>query len=137
MSFDLYSLDSGLDSDDPTEFSRKAILFDESDVNKLVHHLNERLNHFSAKAILFMILRDLKHDVISEVEIVGVGVCDLFDITTKVIYEFETTACKKVQRRVNEIYNQTGVEIITIDVKDLPDNIFQRYMKLKEYVIPD
>jgi len=137
MSFDLYSLDSGLDSDDPTKFSRKAILFDESDVNKLVHHLNERLNHFSAKAILFMILRDLKHDVISEVEIVGVGVCDLFDITTKVIYEFETTACKKVQRRVNEIYNQTGVEIITIDVKDLPDNIFQRYMKLKEYVIPD
>ena len=137
MSFDLYSLDSGLDRDDPTEFSRKAILFDESDVNKLVHHLNERLNHFSAKAILFMILRDLKHDVISEVEIVGVGVCDLFDITTKVIYEFETTACKKVQRRVNEIYNQTGVEIITIDVKDLPDNIFQRYMKLKEYVIPD
>jgi len=137
MSFDLYSLNSGLDRDDPTEFSRKAILFDESDVNKLVHHLNERLNHFSAKAILFMILRDLKHDVISEVEIVGVGVCDLFDITTKVIYEFETTACKKVQRRVNEIYNQTGVEIITIDVKDLPDNIFQRYMKLKEYVIPD
>ena len=51
MSFDLYSLDSGLDSDNPIEFSRKAILYDESDINKLVHHLNERLNHFSAKAI--------------------------------------------------------------------------------------
>ena len=73
MSFDLYSLDSGLDSDDPTEFNRKAILLDESDINKLGHHLNEKLNHFSTKAILFMILRDLKHDVFSEVEIVGVG----------------------------------------------------------------
>ena len=137
LSFDLYSLDSGLDCDDPTEFSRKAILFEQSDINKLVHHLNEKLNHFSAKAILFMILRDLKHDVLSEVEVVGVGICDLFDRSVNVIYEFETTACKKVQRRVNEIYKQTGVEVIVIDVKDLPNDIFQRYLKLQEYVIPD
>ena len=137
MSFDLYSLDSGLDRDDATGFSRKAILYDRSDINKLVHHLKEKLNHFSAKAIMFMILRDMKHDVVSEVEIVGVGVCDLFDIFAKVIYEFETTGCKSVQQRVNEIYKQTGVEVIVIDVKELPDDIFQRYMKLKEYVIPD
>ena len=137
MSFDLYSLDTGLDSDDPTEFSRKAILFDESNINKLVHHLKEKLNHFSAKAIMFMILRDLKHDVLSEVEVVGVGVCDLFDRSVNVIYEIETTACKKVQRRVNEIYKQTGVEVIVIDVRDLPDDIYQRYSKLKEYVIVD
>ena len=137
MSFNLYDLDSGLDSDDPTEFSRKAILFDKSDINKLVHDYKEKLNHFSAKAIMFMILRDLKHNVVSEVTIVDVGVCDLFDISVNVIYEFETTACKKVQRRVNEIYKQTGVELIVIDVRDLPDDIFQRYLKLKEYVIPD
>jgi hypothetical protein len=137
MSFNLYSLDSGLDNDDAIEFNRKAVLFEKSDINKLVHHLKEKLNHFSAKAIMFMILRDLKHDVISEVEIVGVGVCDLFDRSVNVIYEFETTACKKKQRRVNEIYNQTGVEVIVIDVKDLPDDIFQRYLKLKEFIIPD
>ena len=137
VSFDLYSLDSGLDSDDPTKFSRKAILFDESDVNKLVHHLNEKLNHFSAKAILFMILRDMKHDVLSEVEIVGVGVCDLFDRSLNVIYEFETSHSPKYRRVANEIYKQTGIEVIVIYVKDLPDDIFQRYLKLKEYVIPD
>ncbi len=137
MSFNLYDLNSVLDSDDAIDFSHKAILFETSDINKLVHHLNEKLNHFSAKAIMFMILRDLKHDVLSEVEIVGVGVCDLFDISVKVIYEFETTACKSVQRRVNEIYQQSGVEVIVIDIKELPDDIFQRYMKLKEYVIPD
>ena len=137
VSFDLYSLDSGLDSDDPTDFSRKAILFEQSDINKLVHHLNEKLNHFSAKAILFMILRDLKHDVLSEVEIVGVGVCDLFDKSVNVIYEIETSHSPKYRREANEIYKQTGVEVIVIYVKDLPDDIFQRYMKLKEYVIPD
>ena len=90
-----------------------------------------------AKAIFFMVLRNLKHDVVSEVQIVGVGVGDLFDITSQVLYEFETTGCKSVQRRVNEIYKQTGIEVIVIDVKDLPDDIFQRYLKLKEFVIPD
>ena len=84
-----------------------------------------------------MILRDLKHDVISEVEIVGVGVCDLFDRSVNVIYEIETSHSPKYRRLANEIYKQTGVEVIVIYVKDLPDDIFQRYMKLKEYIIPD
>ena len=137
LSFDLYSLKRSLDDEDAINFSRKAILYDKSDVNKLVHDSREKLNHFCAKAILFMILRDLKHDVVSEVQIVGVGFCDLFDISVQVIYEFETSHCKKVQRRVNHIYEQTGIEVITIDVKDLPDDLFQRYLKLKEYVIPD
>ena len=135
MSFDLYSLNRSINDEDAITFSRKAILYDRSDVNKLVHDFREKLNHFCAKAILFMILRDLKHDVTSEVEIVNVGVCDLFDISVNVIYEFETTACKKVQRRVNEIYKQTGVEVIVIDVKDLPNDLFQRYLKLREYIM--
>ena len=137
MSFNLYDLDSGLDSDDATEFSRKAILFDKSDINKLVHDYKEKLNHFSAKAILFMILRDLKHDVITEVTIIGVGVCDLFDISVNVIYEFESSHSINKRRRENEIYKQTGVEVIIINIKELPDDIFQRYLKLKEFVIPD
>ena len=137
MSFGLYDLKSGLDIDDATEFSRKAILYEESEINKLVRDHKEKLNHFSAKALLYFILRELKHDVASEVQIIDVGVCDLYDISTRVIYEFETTGSKKVQRRVNEIYKHTGNEVIVIDVKELPDDIFQRYLKLKEYVIPD
>ena len=137
MSFGLYDLKSGLDIDDATEFSRKAILYEESDINKLVRDHKEKLNHFSAKALLYFVLRELKHNVVSEVEIVDVGFCDLYDISTRVIYEFETTGSKKVQRRVNEIYQHTGNEVIVIDVKELPDDIFQRYMKLREYVIPD
>ena len=86
---------------------------------------------------MFFILRGLKHNVVSEVWIVDVGYGDLFDITTNVLYEFETSGCKSVQRRVNDIYKQTGVEVIVIDVQELPDDIFQRCIKLKEFVIPD
>jgi hypothetical protein len=42
-----------------------------------------------------------------------------------------------MQKKINDIYKSTGTEIIVIDVKDLPNDIFQRYLKLKEYVIPD
>ena len=137
MSFDLYSLNCSIDDEDTISFSRKAILYDKSAVNKLVHDHRENLNHFSAKALFFFILRELKHNVVSEVRIVDVGYGDLFDITTNVLYEFETSGCKSVQQRVNDIYKQTGIEVIVIDVQDLPDDIFQRYLKLKEFVIPD
>jgi len=106
-------------------------------VNKLVHDFKEKLNHFSAKALMYFILRELKHDVITEVEFVNVGFGDLYDITVNVLYEFETTGSRKKQKRVNEIYKQTGIEIIVIDVKNLPDDIFQRYLKLREYIVPD
>ena len=51
MSFELYDLKSGLDTDESTEFSRKAILYEESDVNRLVRDHKEKLNHFSARSI--------------------------------------------------------------------------------------
>ena len=137
MSFNLYDLNDSLDSDDPTGFSRKAILYDRNDLNKLVIAGTEKLNHFITKAIMFYILSELNHDLATECNIAGIGRIDLFDISTRTVYEFETTGSKSVQQRVNDIYKQTGIEIIVIDVKELPDDIYQRYMKLKEYVIPD
>jgi hypothetical protein len=41
------------------------------------------------------------------------------------------------RRKENEIYVQIGVEVIIIFIKDLPDDLFQRYMKLREYVVTD
>ena len=137
MSFNLYDLDYKLDDKNATDFSRKAFLYDRNDLNKLVIAGNEKLNHFISKAIMFYILNELDHDVVAECNIVGVGRLDLFDVTTRVIYEFETTGCKSVQQKVNDIYKQTGIEVIVIDVKDLPEDIFQRYLRLREYVIPD
>ena len=137
MSFNLYDLNYELTDKNAVDFSKKAILYNRDDLNKLAIVDREQLNHFISKAIMFYILSELNHNIASECNLIGVGRLDLYDITTKTIYEFETTGCKSVQKRVNEIYKQTGVEIIIIDVKELPDDIFQRYLKLRESIIPD
>ena len=137
MSFSLYDLKADLNDKNAVDFNRKAILYDRNDLNKLVIAGTEKLNHFISKAIMFYILSELNHDIVSECNINGVGRIDLYDTNTKTIYEFETTGCKSVQARVNKIYEQTGVEVIVVDVKELPDDLFQRYVKLKEYIIPD
>ena len=137
MSFRLYDLDYELDDKAAVDFERKAILFNRTDLNKLVIAGTEKLNHFISKAIMFYILSELNHDVTSECNVIGVGRLDLYDLTTKTIYEFETSGGKYWQNKINDIYKQTGVEVIVIDVQELPDDIYQRYMKLKEFVIPD
>jgi len=137
MSYNLYDLDYELADKNALDFSRKAILFDRNDLNKLVIAGREKLNHFITKSIMYYILSELNHDLVTESTIVGVGRLDLFDISTQTIYEFESSSSINKRRKENEIYAQTGVEVIIINIKELPDDIFQRYMKLKEYVIPD
>ena len=137
MSYNLYDLDFELKDQNALGFSRKAILYDRNDINKLVITGNEKLNHFSAKAITHYILSELNHNIVSECQIVGVGRVDLFDITSQVIYEFETSVSPKYRKEANEKYQQTGVEVIVVDINSLPDDIFQRYLKLREYVVPD
>ena len=119
------------------DFSKKAILYDRNDLNKLVIAGTEKLNHFITKSIMFYILSELDHDLVTECNIVGVGRIDLYDISTKTIYEFESSSSINKRRKENEIYAQTGVEVIIINLKELPDDIFQRYLKLREYIIPD
>ena len=73
MSFNLYDLDYELADKNALDFSRKAILYDHNDLNKLVIAGVEKLNHFISKAIMFYILSELDHDVVTECNIVGVG----------------------------------------------------------------
>ena len=137
MSFSLYDLDYELADKNALDFSRKAILYNREDINKLVIAGAEKLNHFITKSIMFYILSELNHDIVSECNIIGVGRVDLYDITARVIYEFETSHSPKYRREANEKYLQTGVEVIIIDINELPDDIFQRYLKLREYVVVD
>jgi hypothetical protein len=137
MSFNLYDLDYKLVDQNAVDFSRKAILYNREDLNKLVIAGVEKLNHFITKSIMFYILSELNHDIVTECTIVGVGRLDLYDITTQTIYEFETSRSPKYRQKAKEIYRQTGVEVIVIDVRKLPDDIFQRYLKLREYVVVD
>ena len=137
MSFNLYDLDYELADQNATDFNRKAILYNHEDLNKLVIAGTEKLNHFISKSIMFYILSEFNHNIATECQIVGVGRVDLYDISTKTIYEFETSHSPKYRKEANEIYKQTGVEVIVIDINILPDDIFQRYLKLKEYVVVD
>jgi hypothetical protein len=137
MSYNLYDRDFELDDNNALNFNRKAILFDRIDINKLVIAGREKLNHFITKSIMFYILSELNHYIVTECNIVGVGRIDLYDITTSTIYEFESSTSINKRRKENEIYEQTGFEVIIILIKDLPDDIFQRYLKLGEYVIVD
>ena len=137
MSFNLYDLNYELDDKNAVDFARKAILYDRNDLNKLVIAGTEKLDHFITKSIMFYILSELDHDIVTECTIIGIGRIDLYDITTRTIYEFETSHSPKYRKEANEKYIQTGVEVIVIDINELPDDIFQRYLKLREYIIPD
>ena len=52
MAFRLYDLDYELDDKAAVNFERKAILFNRSDLNKLVIAGAEKLNHFISKITL-------------------------------------------------------------------------------------
>jgi len=86
---------------------------------------------------MFFLLSELNHNIVTECNIIGVGRVDLYDITTRTVYEFENSHSPQYRKEANEKYIQAGVEVIVIDLNILSDDIFQRYMKLREYVIPD
>jgi hypothetical protein len=74
---------------------------------------------------------------LTEFEIVGVGRGDVFDLTTKVQYELETSRSPKYRREINSKYLQAGIELIVIDCSDLPLDFYQIYMYLQQFVQPD
>ena len=81
---------------------------------------------------------ELKHDVICDYYIAGVGgKVDLYDIAARVIYNFQNVSIYSNDLMFNDILIQNVVEVINIDVDQLPDDLYQRYLKLKEYVFYD
>ena len=112
-------------------------LFDHTDINKLVLTENDEVNKFVSNSIVFYILNELNHDIITEYHIVGVGNVDLYDITTRTIYIFDTSQLQTYLQLINDLYPDSEVEVIVIDVEGLPDDIFQRYLKLREICLVD
>jgi len=89
----------------------KVNIYDRADLNKVVLSNTENLNHFSSKAILFYILREMEHDVISEYHIVGVGRVDIYDLTTRTIYQFQILKLLNDQLIQNDILQQKEVDV--------------------------
>ena len=132
MSLSLYNLKYDLNSE---LIDENTILYDRNDLNKIKIASGEKLNNFITKSTLFYILSELNHDIIVDFEIIGVGKADLYDLTTRTVYMFDLINLKEYQQRINELYEDSEVDVISINIEELPDDIFQRYLKLREYVI--
>jgi hypothetical protein len=113
-------------------------IYDRNDLNKLsIAAAGEDLNHFSCKAVMFYVLSEMNHDVICDHHIIGVGDVDIYDMSTRTVFQFvDDDGCiDELQLIKNDILLRNVVDVIYIDPGDLPDDIFQRYLKLREYVI--
>jgi hypothetical protein len=113
----------------------RGIIYDRKDINKLCKFVSEKLDHFITKAMVFHILRSMKHDVVTEFEVVGLGQGDVYDLTTDVQYEIDNSHRPK-ERNINYVkYARSGVDIIVIDCDKLPADIDERYNALKGWVV--
>ena len=119
---------------DKRGYKQRGMIYQPGDLNRLKMHVNETLDHWITKAILFRLLRKMKHDVITEFEITGLGVGDLFDLTTSVQYEIETTSYSKFLQRRKEDYARDGVEVIVIPMARLPEDVRGRERELEGWV---
>ena len=104
--------------------------------NHLTKLSNESYKHFVVKAILFWILRDMKHDVSSEWKVPN-GYVDLCDKTTRTLYEIEFHVSKKYRNRKIEQYRMPGYEIIIVDCSKLPADADEIRSYLEQFIVPD
>lgn len=79
----------------------------------------------------------MKHDVITEFEIPGLGQGDVLDLTTKIQYEIETTTIQSFHKKRIHQYEDSGLEIIIIPTNKLPLDIKGRCKSIEEYIHPD
>ena len=119
---------------DKRDYKMRGILYLNEHVNTMKMHWNETIDHWITKALVFRLLRKMKHDVVTEFEITGMGIGDLFDLTSSVQYEIETLSyAKHIQDRAKQ-YQRIGIDVIVIPIKKLPKDIKEREKALKDYV---
>ena len=114
--------------------NKSALLYNHTDINRLVLAEHENLSNFITKSILYYILSELNHDLSCDYHIIGIGNFDLMDLSARVAYIFEPHRLNEYQNQIDELYKNSEIEVIGINIEELPDDIFQRYLKLREYV---
>ena len=115
----------------------RGIEYLDSEVNKLQMFSSETLDHWTTKAIAFYHLRKLRHDVITEFHIPGMGQGDILDLTTHTQYEIETSQRPSFHQKRVEAYRRLGVDIVIIPVAKLPKDIPARSKEIQRYLRPD
>jgi hypothetical protein len=108
-------------------------IYNHLDLNRLTLAENEKLNEFINKSILFYILNELNHDVVSDFNINGLGDVEIYDFSARTAYIFELHRLNEYKMDIDELNNEHDVDVIGIDSESLPEDVHQRYMKLREY----
>ena len=101
----------------------RGVIYLDSDVNKLQMCAKESLDHWVAKALTFYLLRKMKHEVVTEFEIPGMGQGDILDLITNTQYEIETANNRNYHKKRIEQYKRTDVDVIVIPTNKLPTEI--------------
>lgn len=117
--------------------NRKAIVINWNDVNKLLPSTDEKLKHYVAKAVLAHALIDMKHRIVTEVCLDGIGRLDLYDIDTKTVYEIESKQYLAESERLKAKYRTAGVDIVIISIHGLSGDIMAMQTYLKSFIRPD
>jgi len=104
--------------------------------NHLTKFSNESFRHFLAKATLFWLLRDLKHDIATEWRVSN-GYVDICDKTAHVFYEIEFQASPKIRTQKIWKYKITGYEIIILDCSKMPSDIYEIQKYLEQFIVLD
>jgi hypothetical protein len=119
------------------DLKKKALVYDRNDLGKLKICSNETLKHFTAKSVLMFELIRMHHKAVCEIEIAGIGKLDVFDITTKTIYELESEQYAAKSWHLKEKYQQVGVDIVIITLHGLSENLHEIQTYLRSFVRPD
>ena len=97
---------------------------------------SEHYRHFVAKAILFYLLRKMKHDVATEYRVPN-GYVDIVDKDTMTFYEIENGKSPKYRNLKRELYKVTRYEVIVVDCSKLPDDINEARKYLEQFIVVD
>ena len=108
-----------------------------SNVGKLRLCSNESLYHYITKAILVYYLKRLHHRAACEVEIVGIGVGDVYDMETNCLYEIESEQLTSDIIRRKEKFLTAGVDLIIIKLPLYTMDFGEIADYVKRFIRPD
>ena len=99
---------------------------------------SEGIKHYTIKAMVSYILRELKREFYDEVIVCkpgSLGRIDIFDITNRIIIEVHTGITEEIKAEKKEKYdNPYIVDFLFIEIKKVPENMQEAYKYLKNKI---
>ena len=100
--------------------------------------MHDSLKHWVAKSIMLFELEKLGHEVDIEVDIPGIGVADIIDMTTRIQYEIDGNHSPSNRNKKARKYLRPGInDVIVVPIHKLSTDIFEIQSYVREYIVPD